>query len=227
MRHLNIGVKAELRFDTLLRDRVTGLPLAQDVFPVVAGMAGASYVAEGVSLRYETRAQAEFSRQGMASELTLGWAQALSGTEPFARAEWHTRALFMETEWLQGSARLLVNYVFGQRVPFYYQSTLGGENLLRGFPEDRFIDQGAWTFEFEQRIRYYQAHIFGVASDWRIDPFLTCGQVFQHPGSAVDHVRVAGGVGFRVFVGPTVLGRIDVGYGGEGVKVYVVLGYPY
>jgi hypothetical protein len=34
-------------------------------------------------------------------------------------------------------------------------------------------------------------------------------------------------VGFRAFVHPNVLGRVDVASGGEGIKVYVELGYPY
>lgn len=225
--HVNIGAKFELRLDGLLRDRVSGLPLAQDRYPQAPGMGGASAVAEGVSIRYDTRDHAEFSHAGFASELAFSLAQGISGVGAFGRIEWHTRALVQETSMLQGAARLYVNYVVGDQLPFYYQSSLGGENLLRGFPEDRFIDHGAWELDLEQRFRLFRSHIFDVVSDWRIDPFFTVGQVFHNPSGLFERVRVSGGVGFRAFVEPSVLGRIDVAYGGEGIKVYVVLGYPF
>jgi hypothetical protein len=34
-------------------------------------------------------------------------------------------------------------------------------------------------------------------------------------------------MGFRAWVRPNVVGRIDVANGGEGWKVYVEIGYPY
>jgi hypothetical protein len=40
-------------------------------------------------------------------------------------------------------------------------------------------------------------------------------------------VRVAGGLGFRAWVRPNVLGRVDVAYATDGIKAYVMLGYPY
>ena len=66
----------------------------------------------------------------------------------------------------------------GDDVPFYDQASLGGELLFRGFPEDRFIDMGAWEVEVEQRLKLFQTHIFGVVADWRIDPFVAAGQVY-------------------------------------------------
>lgn len=227
LRHVNVGAKLEVRLDHLVAERVPGLPLAQDRYPQAPGMGGAAIVAEGVSIRYDSRDRAEFSRNGFASELAFSLAHGLSGVDTFARVDWHSRALVQETGALQGAARLSVSYVLGERLPFYYQSSLGGENVLRGFAQDRFIDQGAWELDIEQRLRLFRAHLFGVASDWRIDPFLTIGQVFRHGSEMFDRVQASGGLGFRAFVEPSVLGRIDVAYGGEGIKVYVVLGYPF
>jgi hemolysin activation/secretion protein len=113
------------------------------------------------------------------------------------------------------------------RAPFYAQSTLGGAFILRGFTEDRFVDRQAWTLEVEQRIRLFQTHIFGVVADWRVDPFVAAGQVFGAFDAALSHPQLAAGVGFRAFVHPNVLGRVDVANGGEGFKFYVELGYPY
>jgi hemolysin activation/secretion protein len=120
-----------------------------------------------------------------------------------------------------------LNYASTPTAPFYDQSTLGGAFLLRGFTEDRFIDQSAWTVEVEQRIRILQTHIYGVTADWRIDPFIGAGQVFRAFDQALSNPRLTAGVGFRAWVHPNVVGRIDVATGGEGLKVYVEIGYPY
>jgi hemolysin activation/secretion protein len=120
-----------------------------------------------------------------------------------------------------------LTFVSTSRAPFYDQSTLGGAYLLRGFTEDRFIAQNAWTIEVEQRIRLLQTHIYGVTADWRIDPFVGAGQVFDALHQALSDPRVTAGVGLRAWVHPNVVGRIDIATGGEGLKVYIEIGYPY
>jgi hypothetical protein len=35
------------------------------------------------------------------------------------------------------------------------------------------------------------------------------------------------GIGFRAVVRPNIVGRIDVGFGDEGIAVFVGLGYPF
>jgi hypothetical protein len=225
--HVNIGTLLELRGDDVERHAVPGLPLAPDRFPTAPGMRGAGAILEGLSLRFNTRALGEYSDTGVLIQGDGAVAEGLAGGGSFARAMWQAIGLWRETSWLSAAARARIEYVWGDNVPFYYQSSLGGERLLRGFTEDRFIAAGAWTAEFEQRIRGIHSHIFGVTTDWRADPFITVGQVFTGAAQIVSNVRIAGGVGLRAFVRPNVLGRIDIGYGGEGAKVYVVIGYPY
>ncbi len=135
--------------------------------------------------------------------------------------------LRFDTRFIAGAARFDWTAISTPRAPFYDQSTLGCAFLLRGFTEDRFIDQNAWTFEAEQRIRLFQTHIYGVTADWRIDPFIAVGQVYRAIDQAFSRPRVAGGVGLRAWVRPNVVGRIDIANGGEGWKVYVEIGYPY
>ena len=99
--------------------------------------------------------------------------------------------------------------------------------MLRGFTLDRFVDRNAWAVEAEQRIRVFQTHLYGVVADWRLDPFVTAGQVFGPLGEIASNTRFAAGIGLRAFVRSNVLGRIDLAYGGEGLKAYVEIGYPY
>ena len=72
-----------------------------------------------------------------------------------------------------------------------------------------------------------QARILDVVTDWRVDPFVAAGQVFDRFDQAFSRPRLAAGVGLRVFVHPNVVGRIDLAHGGEGLKIYVEIGYPY
>jgi hypothetical protein len=72
-----------------------------------------------------------------------------------------------------------------------------------------------------------RTNIFGVDTDWRVDPFVVTGQVFGPFAEVLSRPQIAAGLGFRAFVHPNVLGRIDVAQGGEGFKVYVELGYPF
>ena len=98
--------------------------------------------------------------------------------------------LVPEFNFLQGAARFYWTQVIGSDdVPFYDQASLGGELLFRGFPEDRFIDMGAWEVEAEQRLKLFQTHIFGVVADWRIDPFIAAGQVYGQDGAVRARAR--------------------------------------
>jgi len=66
-----------------------------------------------------------------------------------------------------------------------------------------------------------------VTSDWRLDPFVAAGQVFDGGSGLFSNTKLAGGVGFRAWVHPNVVGRVDVADGGEGLLTYVELGYPF
>jgi len=226
--HFNIGALLDINGDHLKVHTVGSLPATQVLYPTAPGIDGAVVLREGLSLRYDTRPVGDYSENGFASEIVAAMAEGITGSSSFFRVTWQTRALVQETEWLQGGARLYWTQIFGGDgdVPFYHQASLGGDALLRGFNEDRFIDRGAWEIDLEQRFRFLETHLFNVIADWRIDPFVTIGQVYG-VDSALSHVRVAGGIGLRAFIKPNILGRVDLAYGGEGIKAYVVLGYPY
>jgi hypothetical protein len=223
----NAGVGLLLHHDDVQDLGVPGLPLSPRIFPSVPGMGGSTTLGQTLDLRFDSRPNFENSDRGLFAGVGGGPVEGLAGSPTFLRGQVRVRALHPELGWIAGAARFDLNYVSSPRAPFYDQSTLGGAFLLRGFTEDRFIDQSAWTIEVEQRIRILQTHIYGVTADWRIDPFIGAGQVFRTLHQALSDPRVTGGVGFRAWVHPNVVGRIDVATGGEGWKVYVEIGYPY
>jgi hypothetical protein len=227
VRNLNLGVTLGVERDGVEALGVPGLPLSPDVFPQAPGMQGATLLSQGLELRYDDRKGGEYAERGVRLALWAAIVEGLSGSPDFWRGGGQFSAIVPELARLSGTMRLAWTAVSSSRAPFYAQSTLGGSLLLRGFTEDRFIDRQAWTLEFEQRLRLFQTHIFGVLTDWRIDPFVALGQVFGGIRDIFSRPELALGVGFRAFVHPNVLGRVDVANGGEGFKVYVELGYPY
>jgi hypothetical protein len=227
--HLNLGARGTLRGDRPERNPIFGLPATQDLFPATPGLSGAGMAAGEVSLRFDTRSAADYSADGFVSEVRGSYDRGLSAFDHFWQMTWQSRALLQETAFLQSAGRLYWSQELSGdgQVPFYYQPTLGGDSLLRGFPDDRFIDHAAWEAEVEQRFRLFETHFFGVATEWRVDPFVAVGQVYDRFDDLFSRVQVAVGAGFRAWVKPNVLGRVDVAYAGEGLNAYVVLGYPY
>lgn len=225
--HLNVGILAGLERDGVEDMGVGDLPLSREAFPDAPGMDGATLAWAGVSLRYDDRVGGDYTARGVRAEVWGAGVAGLAGSPGFLRAGLQASAVFPELEWLSGSARVAWSAVTSSRAPFYQQSRLGGSFLLRGFTQDRFIDRQAWTVDLEQRVRVLQTHLFGVVADWRVDPFVSVGQVYGRLDQALSRPRVAVGAGLRAFVHPNVVGRIDLAAGGEGLKVYVEIGLPY
>ena len=225
--YLNLGASVGVDREAVEAIGVPGLPLSRRAFPDAPGMLGSTVASQGLDLRYDSRRGGDYAERGFRLDVSGSVLEGLWRSPTFVRGTVQARGIVPELAWLSGAARLYWNAVSTPGAPFYRQSSLGGSFLLRGFTEDRFIGQQAWTFELEQRVRFLETRIFGVVADWRIDPFVAVGQVFGAFADAFSRPQVAGGVGFRAFVHPNVLGRIDVAHGGEGFKVYVELGYPY
>lgn len=225
--HVNVGLSLGFEHDGIDDEGVPGLPLAPMTFPDAPGMGGATTMSQGLDVRYDDRTGRDFAESGLRLETAAAVVEGLHGSPDFFRFRAEGRAIWPELSWLSGASHLLWTAVTADDAPFYLQSELGGAFLLRGFNFGRFIDRQAWTVEVEQRIRVLQTHMFGVTTDWRVDPFVTAGQVFSNWDAALDQPQFAYGVGLRAFVHPNIVGRIDLATGGEGLKVYVEIGYPY
>src|SRR5207237_781785 len=197
----NAGVGLLFHTDAVQDLGVPGLPLSRRVFPsTTPGFGGSTIIGQTIDVRFDTRPNFENSERGLFANAAAGVIEGLSGSPAYVRGSVRVRALHPEFGFIAGAARLDWTAVSTLQAPFYDQSTLGGAYLLRGFTEDRFIDQNAWTLEVEQRIRLFQTHIYGVTADWRIDPFIAVGQVYRAIDQAFSRPRVASGVGLRAWV---------------------------
>lgn len=124
--------------------------------------------------------------------------------------------------------RVQYERVFGKYVPFYEQATLGGSDLFRGFGEGRWYDRVKLLFSLEERFIICKTKIFNVNVEWEISPFIEYGGVFPRTREIKQHNFVfVAGTGFRAIIRPNIVGRVDIGKGPEGIKVFVNLGYPY
>lgn len=126
------------------------------------------------------------------------------------------------------AARASWSHTAGSRAPFFEQGTLGGETSLRGYGRNRFIDSSALLFNIEERIRLFRWEVFDVTADWELATFIDAGAVAGDPSSfRTRDFRFTPGFGLRAVVRPNIVGRMDIGWSGEGVAVFVGLGYPF
>jgi hypothetical protein len=101
----------------------------------------------------------------------------------------------------------------GQVVPFYFRPTLGGSTSHRGFNDFRFRDDSVVNVNVEYRWEAFSGLDMALFSDW--------GAVAPNIGKLkMSELQNAYGFGFRFNTYKTVLYRIDLGFGGEGVQAF-------
>jgi outer membrane translocation and assembly module TamA len=120
---------------------------------------------------------------------------------------------------------------FGSDVPFYERSSLGGQNNLRGYGVDRFIDNHLAALSIEERIHVMRIRVLNVSTDFEVAPFVDAGTVFPSFTSLsrrqLHDYKITPGVGFRAIVRPNIVGRLDYGYSNEGGAVFAGLDFPF
>lgn len=120
-------------------------------------------------------------------------------------------------------------------VPFWALSSIGGgiaqsggEQPLRGYGEGRFYDKDSFSTSAELRRTVFSFDAVSTRVDVEMAPFIDLGRVFSRtstvPLAQLHHVV---GVGFRGIARPFVVGKVDVGYGSEGLAIFTGLYYPF
>lgn len=217
--------------DVSLQRGGTDLPFTVDRFPNVDGVRGATILGHRVTFHYDTRDSLVTPTDGMQVTAYAELNQNLrNGDHPvFSRYEIEVKKLFpSESKRAILVVRADLQATLGSEVPFYEQSSLGGQNNLRGFGVDRFIDKHLVAVSVEERIHVMRTKMFGVTADFEVAPFLDTGQVFEnYKDVSFKDYRMTPGIGFRGLVRPNVVGRVDYGYSREGGAVFAGLDFPY
>jgi outer membrane protein assembly factor BamA len=226
-----IAVGQRVRQVSLQRG-ATDLPFTVERFPGVDGVQGESIiVGHRATFLYDTRNSLFSPTDGMAVTAYAEVNQNVrNGDHPvFSRYELEVKKLFpSESKRAILIVRADLQATIGTQVPFFEQSSLGGQNNLRGFGVDRFIDNHLIALSVEERIHLARTKVAGVTADFEIAPFLDTGQVFNNfKDVSFKDYRMTPGMGFRGIVRPNVVGRIDYGYSREGGAIFAGLDFPY
>ena len=239
---LSLMLTERLRLVRVDEGVVTSLPATQAVFPGIPGIQGAEVLGHGLTLRYDTRNNQLIPTKGTYVNVLAEFDQNL---QPNDENQWghvsvDARHLIPHaSDRMVFVSRVMFNGVFGQiensgtslGVPFYEQSTLGGEDTLRAFGRNRYIDTYAVLANLEERISLVNKRIFGHDIQVEISPFLDMGRVGPTNVKLVDllfkDVQVNPGAGIRLLAKPNVVGRFDLAYGRDGTNVFVGIDYPF
>ena len=210
---------------------VTEFPYAGQVFAFVNGMQGAAIYGHRVTFHYDTRDNLVSPTVG--TQITAYYElnqNFRNGTNPlFTRAEVDIKKLFpSESKRMVLVVRGDLQTTNGFQVPFYERSSLGGQNNLRGYGVDRFIDDHLIVLNIEQRIHVVRTKVANVMAEFEVAPFVDMGKVFNtFQKRQFQDYEVTPGIGFRGLIRPGTVGRIDYGYSREGGAVFAGLDYPF
>jgi len=215
-----------------LQKGATDLPFTGDQFPAVDGVQGETLIlGHRATFYYDTRNNLVSPTDGMAVTAYAEVNQNLrNGEHPlYSRYAMEVKKLFpSESKRAILVVRADLQATIGTQVPFFEQSSLGGQNNLRGFGVDRFIDKHLVALSVEERIHVARTKLMGVTADFEIAPFLDSGQVFNdYKDVSFKNYRMTPGIGFRGVVKPNVVGRVDYGYSREGGAIFAGLDFPY
>lgn len=215
-----------------LQRGATDLPFTGEEFPAIDGVQGETLIlGHRATFFYDTRNNLISPTDGMAVTAYAELNQNIrNGDHPiYSRYELDIKKLFpSESKRAILVVRANLQATIGTQVPFFEQSSLGGQNNLRGFGVDRFIDKHLVSLSVEERIHLVRAKIAGASADFEIAPFLDTGQVFNdYKDVTFNNYRLTPGIGFRGIVRPNVVGRVDYGYSREGGAIFAGLDFPY
>jgi outer membrane protein assembly factor BamA len=215
-----------------LQRGATDLPFTGEKFPAIDGVQGESYIlGHRATFYYDTRNNLISPTDGMAVTAYAEVNQNIRNSDHpiYSRYELEVKKLFpSESKRAILIVRADIQATIGTQVPFFEQSSLGGQNNLRGFGVDRFIDKHLVALSVEERIHVIRTKIAGTTADFEIAPFLDTGQVFNDYRDVTFHnYRMTPGIGFRGIVRPNVVGRVDYGYSREGGAIFAGLDFPY
>ena len=226
-----IAVSQRLRHMQAIQQGGTALAFTGDEFPDVPGVDGATILGERISFLYDTRNSLVTPTDGMAitayAEIDHNFRRGVGPM--YSRYGLEVKKMFAS----ESKRAILVirgdlQATIGSDVPFFEQSSLGGQNNLRGFGMDRYIDKQLVAFSVEERIHVLRTRLAGVVADFELTPFIDTGQVFNSfMDVSFKDYRITPGIGFRGIIRPNVVGRIDYGYSKEGGAIFAGLDFPY
>lgn len=234
--HLNqvtqVAIGQRFRQVRVQRGGTEDLPFTLNQFPGIDGGGGASILGHRAVFFYDSRDSLDSPTDGMQLKAFAEINQNFENPSNhlfFRYGVGFKLLLPSQTKRVILVLRGDLQTTFGDQVPFYERSSLGGQNNLRGYGVDRFIDKQLIAASVEQRVHILRTKIFNVEADFELAPFVDMGRVFNtfNDLQLFEGFKVTPGIGFRGLVRPNVVGRVDYGYSKEGGAVFAGLDYPF
>ena len=216
------------------------VPTIESRYPQVHGLGVTNEVLNQVALVYDTRDDATIPSRGSQWLAFVG----VNGHDATISDSIYTVAgldarTFVPISVLPGTilaAHLAVRYLpSGHKIPFFDLSSIGGgendvggQQLLRGFGQGRFVDRNSFDTTLELRHHAFSFDAAASHVDIEVAPFLDMGKVSSHTGAnPLSALHKVAGIGIRGIARPSVVGYVDVGYGTEGIAVFTGINYPF
>jgi hypothetical protein len=231
-RHIQVVLGERYRDVSIRPGAVTNVPYIKNQFTQqsVPGMDGFVAHAQRISLVYSTLDSLIAPTFGGFAKVSIENSSKLLGSSAdYRHYEGELKGFIPKDDARYVSVfRLVYNQTLGDTVPFLEQSLLGGENTLRGYGRNRFIDNSYVLLNLEERIRLFRWEIFNVKADWELAPFIDMGAVMERLDRLnCKQFEFNPGIGIRAVVKPNIIGRVDIGIGRDGPAVFVGLGHPF
>lgn len=207
---LSAGIALDQQYQKLTKTSRGGVLAGSSVTGSKAMMnSGAGFAAE-----YDTRDSEMNPHRGSFIEAKMLWFGSYAGGD----ASFSKGTLDMRTFIPFGESTICLQFggasVTGD-IPFYYYPSLGGSQSLRGFYYGRHVDRNLVFSQAEYRFNVWK----------RIGMTLFAGAGEVAPGFSCfgEHIRAAGGVGFRFMLDETqkINFRLDLSYNGTEGYTYL------
>jgi outer membrane protein assembly factor BamA len=231
-KNLQIQFGERIRKVNVGHGAIDSLPFIRDRYNdvEVPGVSGFTAHAQKLAIIFNTLDSRDMPTQGIYAKVSIESSlKALGSSCDYRHYEAEVKGYLplVEARYIT-VGRLMYNQTLGNRVPFLERSILGGENTLRGYGRNRFIDSSFFLLNLEERIRLFRWSVFNVNTDWELAPFIDLGAVMESLDTiATRNFEFNPGLGFRAVVRPNIVGRVDIGFGNDGPAVFVGLGYPF
>ena len=184
----------------------------------ISGANGSTSVGTELALVYDSRDNILTAHRGWYSELTHGfYGKVLGGTHRFQLTRLDIRKFIPLARRQTLAFQFLASFSF-QDVPLAELSALGGDDIMRGYYEGRYVDNHFMALQAEYRFRLYQ-RLGGVV-------FAGGGDVAHHVRDfAFGNIRPTVGVGLRFLIDTTedLNLRFDYGFGRRTQNYYLQL----
>ncbi len=229
---------ARMRSVDVTAGTLTGIPTLESRFGRIFGDGTTNVLLNRFSIIYDTRDDLTIPSRGMEWVAYAGGAarSGILNDSLYSEAGVDGRNFWPVATKTVLAAHVALRYLpSANEVPFWALSSLGGGESqtgggqpLRGYGQGRFYDRNSFAASAELRRTVFSFDAVSTRVDVEMAPFVDLGRVFSRtstlPFEQLHHVV---GVGFRGIARPFVVGKVDVGYGNEGIAIFTGLNYPF